>query len=67
MSYFHRDLTNGCRAMIIFRPRKNKFLPALSERRLLLSRYYFKARGKRSTIVPTRVTRKAKKKDFPSS
>ena len=44
--------------MIIFRPRKSKFLYALLSDHRLPSRY-FEARGKRSTIVTARQTRTA--------
>ena len=44
MSYFHRNLQENFRAMIIFRPQKNKFLPTLLSAHILRSRYYSKAK-----------------------
>ena len=44
MSYFHRNLLDEFRAMIIFRPRKNKFLPSLLSAHSLWSRYYSSAK-----------------------
>ena len=41
---------------------KNKNLYRQLSAHGLLSRYYFKARGKRSTIVTARVTRKAERR-----